>query len=140
MEYVFGVSLTIGTTLYILGYPYGMSLQEQGNLKPFFSKSTVAQDGTVNNCIHVNDRNFDHGNSGGPVFAEKDGKYYAATGTKGYRWLEADMVRELGREDDIDRGYYNKLVDSAVEDISKFGDIEWFMQDGIEGEESDDQK
>ncbi|MFH0865874.1 MAG: FHA domain-containing protein [Bacteroidota bacterium] len=69
-------TLTLGTTLYILGYPYGMSLQEQGNLKPFFSKSTVAQEGTVNNCIHVNDRNFDHGNSGGPVFAEKDGKYY----------------------------------------------------------------
>ena len=70
------------------------------------------------------------GRGGGILLREKDGKYYAATGTKGYRWLEADMVRELNKETDIDRGYYNKLVDDAVEDISKFGDIEWLMQDG----------
>lgn len=69
------------------------------------------------------------GRGGGVLLREKEEKYYAATGTKGYRWLEADMVRELKREDDIDRGYYNRLVDEAVEDISKFGDIEWFMQD-----------
>jgi hypothetical protein len=68
------------------------------------------------------------GHGGGLLLREKDGKYYAATGTKGYRWLEADMVRTLKRESDIDRGYYNKLVDEAVTDISKYGDIEWFMQ------------
>ena len=27
---------------------------------------------------------------------EKNGRYYAATGSKGYRWLESEMVRELG--------------------------------------------
>lgn len=69
------------------------------------------------------------GRGGGLLLREKDGKYYAATGTKGYRWLEADMVRTLKREDDIDRGYYNNLVDEAVADISKFGDIEWFMSE-----------
>lgn len=69
------------------------------------------------------------GRGGGLLLREKDGKYYAATGTKGYRWLEADMVRTLKREDDIDRGYYNNLVDAAVADISKFGDIEWFMSE-----------
>jgi hypothetical protein len=68
------------------------------------------------------------GRGGGLLLREKDGKYYAATGSKGYRWLEADMVRALKREADIDRGYYNSLVDEAIEDISKFGDIEWFMQ------------
>ena len=45
---------------------------------------------------------------------EKDGKYYAATGSKGYRWLESEMVRELSKEDSIDRSYYDKLVDDAV--------------------------
>ena len=60
---------------------------------------------------------------------EKDGKYYAATGSKGYRWLESEMVKTLGKEDDIDKAYYNHLVDEAVETISKYGDFEWFASD-----------
>lgn len=70
-------NLKSGNVIHIVGYPYGMTLQDQGTLKPFYSRSTVAQDGLVNGVIHVNDRNFDHGNSGGPVFFEKGGKYYA---------------------------------------------------------------
>lgn len=62
-------------------------------------------------------------------------KYSAATGSKGHRWLESEMVRELGKEDDIDRSYYNKLVDDAVDAISKYGDFEWFVSDDIETEE-----
>ena len=69
------------------------------------------------------------GCGGGVLLREKDGKYYAATGTKGYRWLESEMVKELGNEDDVDRSYYNKLVDDAVETISKYGDFEWFVSD-----------
>lgn len=69
------------------------------------------------------------GCGGGVLLRVSEDKYYAATGSKGYRWLEAEMVKELGMEGNIDRGYYNALVDSAVEDISKFGDIEWFMSD-----------
>ena len=69
------------------------------------------------------------GCGGGLLLRVTEDKYYAATGSKGYRWLEAEMIKELGRENDIDRGFYNALVDTAVEDISKFGDIEWFMSD-----------
>ncbi|MCC8083399.1 MAG: hypothetical protein LIP15_04115, partial [Clostridium sp.] len=69
------------------------------------------------------------GKGGGLLMREKDGKYYAATGTKGYRWLESEMVRELGKEDDIDRSYYDKLVDDAVATISAYGDFEWFVSD-----------
>ena len=69
------------------------------------------------------------GVGGGLLVREKDGKYYAATGSKGFRWLEAEMVRTLEREDDIDRKYYNVLVDEAVESISKYGDFEWFLSD-----------
>jgi len=58
---------------------------------------------------------------------EKD--YAAATGSKGYRWLESEMVRELKKEADIDRSYYDRMVDEAVKDISKFGDFEWFVSD-----------
>ena len=66
------------------------------------------------------------GHGGGLLMREKDGKFYAATGSKGYRWLESEMVRELKSTDDIDRSYYDNLVDEAVETISQYGDFEWF--------------
>ena len=74
------------------------------------------------------------GCGGGELLREskdKDGniKYAAATGTKGYEWLEAEMVKTLGKEGDIDRSYYDKLVDDAVATISKYGDFEWFVAD-----------
>lgn len=69
------------------------------------------------------------GCGGGLLMREKDGKYYAATGSKGYRWLESEMVRELNKQDDIDRSYYDKLVDDAVKTISEYGDFEWFVSD-----------
>ena len=69
------------------------------------------------------------GCSGGVLYRVNDGKYYAAAGTKGYRWLESEMVKALGKEDDIDHSFYIKLVDDAVETISQFGDFEWFASD-----------
>jgi len=69
------------------------------------------------------------GCGGGLLMREKDGKYYAATGSKGYRWLESEMVIELGKEADIDRSYYNSLVDEAVKSISEYGDFEWLVSD-----------
>lgn len=69
------------------------------------------------------------GCGGGLLMREKDGKYYAATGTKGYRWLESEMVRELDKVDDIDRSYYDKLVNEAVDTISQYGDFEMFVSD-----------
>ena len=59
----------------------------------------------------------------------EDGKYHSATGAKGYRWLESETVRLLGKEDDIDKSYYTRLVDDAVSDISEFGDFEAFVSD-----------
>lgn len=69
------------------------------------------------------------GCGGGILLREKDGKYYAATGTKGYRWLEAEMVKDLNRMEDIDRSYFEDLAESAVDNVSKFGDFEWFIAD-----------
>lgn len=74
------------------------------------------------------------GCGGGELLREakdKDGnvKYASATGAKGYRWLESEMVRTLNKQKDIDRSYYDKLVDDAVETISKYGDFEWFASD-----------
>lgn len=56
-------------------------------------------------------------------------KYVSATGAKGYRWMESEMVRELGKESQIDISYYTNLVDEAVNTISQYGDFEWFVSD-----------
>ena len=69
------------------------------------------------------------GKGGGLLMREKDGKYSFATGSKGYRWLESEMVKALGREKDIDRSYYNAMVDEAKSAIDKYCDFEWFASD-----------
>lgn len=67
------------------------------------------------------------GHGGGLLMREKDGKYNAASGTKGFRWLESERVKQMGKEKSIDHNYYIKLVDDAINSISKFGDVEWFI-------------
>ena len=66
------------------------------------------------------------GCGGGLLMREKDGKYNAATGTKGYRWLESEVVKSLNKEDCIDKRYYASLVDEAIASISEYGDFEAF--------------
>jgi len=69
------------------------------------------------------------GTGGGLLMREKEGKYYAATGTKGYRWLEAEVVKDLGISDQIDTEYHESLVSDAIEHISKFGDFVSFVSE-----------
>lgn len=69
------------------------------------------------------------GTGGGILVTERNGKYNAVNGSKGYRWMESESIKLLGKEDVIDRTYYNKLVDDAVEAISKYGDFEMFVSD-----------
>lgn len=63
------------------------------------------------------------------LYREADGKFNAATGTKGYEWMEAEMVSKLKLFDKIDRGYYDKLCNDAINDISDLGDFEWFVSE-----------
>lgn len=69
------------------------------------------------------------GTGGGLLMREKEGKYYAATGSKGYRWLEAEVVRDLGLSDQIDTSYHDSLVADAIETISKFGNFDTFVSE-----------
>ena len=69
------------------------------------------------------------GCGGGLLMREKDGKYYAATGTKGYRWKEAELVQNLHQEDEIDRRYFDALVDEAKKAIEVYDDFERFVAD-----------
>jgi hypothetical protein len=67
------------------------------------------------------------GAGGGILLREADGKYSAVAGTKGYRWLESEIVRSNDKENDIDKEYYRELVDKAFDTIAKYGDAEEFI-------------
>ena len=60
-----------------------------------------------------------------------EGTYAYAGGAKGYHWLESEYVRDTGLEEMIDRSYFRKQVDAAVESISKYTDFEWFVSDDL---------
>ena len=67
------------------------------------------------------------GAGGGELMREKDGKYSYVGGSKDYRWLESEVVKELGLEDKIDKSYYISQCNQAIDDINKFGDFDEFV-------------
>ena len=69
------------------------------------------------------------GCGGGTMYREKNGKYYAISGTKGYRWLEAEVVRMLHKEDDIDPTYHQGLASEAIKSINDYGNYEAFVSE-----------
>ena len=69
------------------------------------------------------------GCGGGVLYRVNDGKKYAAPGSTGYRWLESELVKNSGKEDQIDRSFYDNLANDAIETIYKYGDYEWFVSD-----------
>ena len=67
------------------------------------------------------------GLNGGLLCRRKDDKYYAATGSTGYRWVESETIKDNPNyKDIIDENYYIKQAVDARNSISKFGDFEWF--------------
>lgn len=66
------------------------------------------------------------GSGGGLLVRENGGKFSYAGGAKGYRWMEAEMVKALGKQADIDISYYAMLTDKAVAAINEYGDFEMF--------------
>lgn len=68
------------------------------------------------------------GAGGGRLVRENNGKFGYAAGAKGYRWLEAETVKKHGLEDKIDRSYFEKMKDDAIQAIEKFGNFEQFIQ------------
>ena len=61
--------------------------------------------------------------AGGGILYRKntDGSFSAATGSKGYRWLESETIKDYGieREGVIDISYYRKKVDDAKDLIDR---------------------
>lgn len=71
------------------------------------------------------------GCGGGVLYRMKDGKYYAAAGTKGYRWLEAETVKNLGKEQEVNEAYYETLAEEAIKAIENFGSFELFVDTSV---------
>ena len=67
------------------------------------------------------------GTGGGLLLREKDGKYYAVTGTKGYRWKEFETLRDTGSFIEVDDSYFETLAVEAINTISEFGDAKEFI-------------
>lgn len=86
---------------------------------------------------------------GGDLLRIKDDKEYAVTGTKGYKWAEAEKVKELESgaiermvfepledaiegtgsiADVIDMAYYGQLAEDAYQAIARFGNAEEFCK------------
>ncbi len=72
---------------------------------------------------------MENGVGGGLLVRENNGEFHAATGSKEYRWLEAEYVRENHMEDKIARSYYDDLVQDAVANMVGYGDVTWFTSD-----------
>lgn len=68
------------------------------------------------------------GHMGGLLMREKDGKYYAAGGSTGYRWIEAETAHD-NMESIVDMSYFMEMSDKAIEAVRKYGDFEDFVSD-----------
>lgn len=69
-------NLPINTQLHIFGFPSRQGAKVQDKISPIYSQAVTARAGLEDNgTIKTSNDNSDHGNSGGPVLAVKDGKY-----------------------------------------------------------------
>jgi len=64
---------------------------------------------------------------GGTLYRVKDDKYYAVTGTKGYKWVEAEIAQAMP-DLKIDMSYFDKLKADAIKAIEAFGPFEEFVK------------
>ena len=60
-----------------------------------------------------------------------DGKFAAATGSKGYLWAEAEAVKVccVDPMDEVDLSYFNKLAGDAIETINEYIPYEEFVNE-----------
>ena len=87
---------------------------------------------------HEKDEDLDHRNmrhvgrtgrfvpvheGGGTLYRVKEDRYFAVTGTKGYKWIEAEIAQSMP-DLKIDMSYFEKLKDEAIKTIEKFGSFE----------------
>ena len=67
------------------------------------------------------------GMGGGLLMREKDGKMYAARGTTGYRWTEAESIMHDQLSEVVDISYFTEMSTDAIDAIEKYGDFMDFI-------------
>ena len=69
------------------------------------------------------------GCGGGELVSHRGGSdYYAVQGTKGYRFLESETVKNLGKEKDINEVYFIEMANDAIDHIAEFGNYDEFIR------------
>lgn len=63
---------------------------------------------------------------GGTLLRVKDDRYFAVAGTKGYKWIDAELAKTMP-DLKIDMSYFEKLKDEAVKTIEQFGSFTEFV-------------
>ena len=69
------------------------------------------------------------GCGGGELVRELNGKMAAVAGSKGYRWKDAEVVQELGLEEQIDDRYFNDICNSAIDSIEVYCPFNIFVDE-----------
>lgn len=70
----YSTKLPSGVQLHVLGFPQGLGV-ESNHVQPQYTYATTSNSGLMQSSIPVTGANYEEGNSGGPVFSEKDGKF-----------------------------------------------------------------
>lgn len=66
-------------------------------------------------------------NGGGTLYRVKEDRYYLVTGTKGHKWIEAEIAQSMP-DLQIDMSYFEKLKAEAIKTIEGFGSFEDFVK------------
>lgn len=69
--------LPMGADLHLLGFPLGMGAVDTPSLSPLYGSCKTSQAGLEKGIIRISARNYESGNSGGPVFYMQNGKLKA---------------------------------------------------------------
>jgi hypothetical protein len=73
------------------------------------------------------------GTGGGTLLRGKENQFHAATGTKGYEWMETAVYQAITDEfpdekyNNVDLTYYERLAENARKAIEQFGSFEEFV-------------
>ena len=93
----FSKNLPMNTELHVLGFPSRQGTTAQGSVSPIYSKAFTSRQGLEDDgTVKTSNDNTDHGNSGGPVLVQKDGKFVVVGVLSGAN-LGSDSSHRKGR-------------------------------------------
>jgi hypothetical protein len=64
---------------------------------------------------------------GGTLYRVKEDNFYAVAGTKGHKWIEAEIAKSMDNLK-IDMSYFEKIKVDAMNTIEQFGSFQDFVR------------